>query len=130
MSLLVLTLPALVWGLALVWMAGWLVSAVRSRPRAARIPAGLALVQLAAAAGALVLTSVDQTGRAACMTGAVGMAANAGLFLIGVAALVLLLLFARPRLEAMGGTTILIAVILTSWLAALVHMRSALFCSL
>ena len=130
MTFLVLTMPPLVWAVALAWMAAWLVSAMRHRPRAARLPGGIALAQLAGAGAALALTAVDQTGRPACMLGIGGMAVNAGLFLIGSVVLVILLILARPRLEAVGGALVPIAAVLTSWLAAVVHMRSALFCTL
>ena len=126
------TAPAFLCAIAAAWLAFWVLNIYRDlRPAPALVNAItlIAVTQLALALVTLGLTEQYRIGRAACSLGSVGLLVNAGMFVLQALGLAAVALFARARLAGLGGMKLSVAAALVSWLAALIHMRSALLCT-
>ena len=132
MMFAIATAPAFLFAIAAAWLAFWVLNIARDlRPVPALVSAMtiLVVVQLGLALVTMGLTEQNRIGRFACLSGSLGMFVNAGLFVLEAVALSGVALFARARLARVGGAKLPIAMVLVSWLAAVIHMRSALLCT-
>ncbi len=128
--------PPWVYVMLLLTLAGWLVSsAIRQKPEGhpqiLRALLVFALLQIAVAGMSLTFTALRSIDHRACLAGFLGFWGNILVFGAEIGLLVLLFLVSRERTRRDLAThgSFFAALLLTTVVATVIHVRSALLCT-